>query len=112
VWAGVALCFDWGWVLCVGGLAAVGFATATTDRRSTQMHRNEIAGQIITQRRARQERLRSLWELTASERVAAMRRGELTLEQCAAWAARYPEQVPLLNGEFEYLTAFTPEALE
>lgn len=72
----------------------------------------EIAGQIITERRARQERLRSLWELTASERVAAMRRGELTLEQCAAWAARYPEQVPLLNGEFEYLTAFTPEALE
>jgi hypothetical protein len=40
-----------------------------------------------------------------------MRRGELTLEQCAAWAARYPEQVPLLNGEFEYLAAFTPEAL-
>jgi hypothetical protein len=50
--------------------------------------------------------------VTVSERVAAMRRGELTLEQCAAWAARYPEQVPLLNGEFEYLAAFTPEALE
>ena len=28
---GVVLCFGWGWVLCVGGLAAVGFATATTD---------------------------------------------------------------------------------
>ena len=41
-----------------------------------------------------------------------MRRGELTLEQCAAWAARYPEQVPLLNGEFEYLARFTPEACE
>jgi hypothetical protein len=52
-----------------------------------------------------------LWQLTPGERVAAMRRGELTLEQCAAWAARYPEQMPLLNGEFEYLTAFTPEAL-
>ena len=38
-----------------------------------------------------------------------MRRGELTLEQCSAWAARHPEQVPLLNGEFEYLAAFTPE---
>jgi hypothetical protein len=24
-------------------------------------------------------------------------------------AARYPEQVPLINGEFEYLAAFTPE---
>jgi hypothetical protein len=75
------------------------------------MHRNEIAEQIVTQRRARQGRLRSLWELTTSERVAALRRGELTLEQCAAWAARYPEQVPLLNGEFEFLAAFTPEVL-
>jgi hypothetical protein len=76
------------------------------------MHRNEIAGQIVTERRAHRARLRALWQLTAGERVAAMRRGELTLEQCAAWAARYPEQVPLLNGEFEYLAAFTPEALE
>lgn len=76
------------------------------------MHRRDMAEQTVTERRARQARLRSLWELTASERVAAMRRGELTLEQCAAWAARYPEQVPLLDGEFEYLAAFTPEARE
>jgi hypothetical protein len=75
------------------------------------MHRNEIAEQIVTERRTRRARLRSLWQLTESERVAAMRRGELTLEQCGAWAARYPEQVPLLNGEFEYLAAFTPEVL-
>jgi len=67
------------------------------------MHRNEIAEQIVTERRTRQARLRTLWQLTASERVAAMRRGELTLEQCGAWAARYPE--------FEYLAAFTPEVL-
>ncbi len=59
--------------------------------------------------RTREERLRPLWQMTPTQRVAAMRRGELTLEQCSAWAARYPEQVPLLNGEFEYLAAFTPE---
>ncbi len=41
-----------------------------------------------------------------------MRRGELSLEQCAAWAARYPKQVPLLNGEFEFLAAHTPEVRE
>jgi hypothetical protein len=75
------------------------------------MHRNDIAEQIVTERRARRARLRALWQLTPSERVAAMRRGELTLEQCAAWAAHYPEQMPLINGEFEYLTAFTPEVL-
>lgn len=60
----------------------------------------------------RNARLRSLWEMTRVQRVAAMRRGELTLEQCSAWAARYPEQVPLLNGEFEFLAALTPEVCE
>lgn len=59
---------------------------------------------------ARAARLRALWQMTPAQRVAAMRRGKLTLEQCAAWAARYPEQVPLVNGEFEYITTFTPEA--
>ena len=61
---------------------------------------------------ARQARLNQLWEMTPSERVNAMRRGELTLEQCAAWAARHPEQVPLINAEFEYLAAQTPEVCE
>jgi len=59
----------------------------------------------------RDARLQRLWLMTSAQRVAAMRRGQLSLEQCAAWAARYPEQVPLLNGEFEYLSAFTPEVL-
>ena len=62
--------------------------------------------------RARDRRLRALWQMTVAQRVAAMRRGELTLEQCSAWAARYPEQVPLLNDEFEYLALLTPEACE
>jgi hypothetical protein len=62
--------------------------------------------------RARQGRLRSLWQMTPQQRVAAMRRGELTLEQLAAWSARHPEQVPILNGEFEWIAAHTPEACE
>jgi hypothetical protein len=62
--------------------------------------------------RARAARLDALWQMSATERVRAMRRGELTLEQCAAWAARYPEQVPLIDGEFEYIAAFTPEVAE
>jgi hypothetical protein len=62
--------------------------------------------------RARAARLDELWQMSAQERVGAMRRGELSLEQCAAWAARHPEQVPLVNGEFEYLAAFTPEVCE
>jgi hypothetical protein len=54
----------------------------------------------------------TLWQMSADERVEAMRKGHLSLAQCAAWAARYPEQPPLLDGEFEYLAAFTPEIRE
>ncbi len=61
---------------------------------------------------ARRARLQALWRMTPTQRVAAMRRGELSLEQCAAWAARYPEQMPQINGEYEYLAAFTPEVRE
>jgi hypothetical protein len=60
----------------------------------------------------RDARLRSLWQMTPAQRIAAMRRGELTLEQCAAWAARFPDQVPLLNGEFEFIAIYTPEVCE
>ena len=55
---------------------------------------------------------RALWAMTATERVTAMRAGRLTLRQCCAWAARRPHEVPLLNGEFEFIAAFTPEAAE
>jgi hypothetical protein len=60
--------------------------------------------------RARAGRLRSLWQMSATERIAAMRRGELTYEQLAAWSARHPDQVPIVNGEFEWIAAKTPEA--
>ncbi len=68
--------------------------------------------QAIKALKARETRLAKLWKMTVSQRINAMRKGELSLEQCAAWAARYPEQVPLLDGEFEYLAAFTPEVRE
>jgi hypothetical protein len=68
--------------------------------------------QMLDALNAREARLRSLWQMTVGGRIAAMRRGELTLEQCAAWAARYPEQVPIVNGEFEYIAMFTPEVCD
>ena len=71
-----------------------------------------LIDQILQGLSDRDARLRSLWEMTPAQRIAAVRRGELSLEQCAAWAARYPEQVPLLNGEFEFIAAHTPEVCE
>ena len=41
-------------------------------------------------RRRRDARLEALWRMTPDERVTAMRRGNLTLEQCCAWAAPLP----------------------
>ena len=45
-------------------------------------------------------------------RLAAYRRGELDLDTCCLWASRYPREVPLLNGEFEFIARFTPEVCE
>ncbi|MGI8411549.1 MAG: hypothetical protein ACR2LV_02560 [Solirubrobacteraceae bacterium] len=59
-----------------------------------------------------QERERLFWRLSSAERVALMRAGELTLKECCRWAARAPHEVPLSNGEFEFITASTPEACE
>ena len=62
--------------------------------------------------RARAGRLRSLWQMTPAQRVAAMRRGELTYEQLAAWSARHPDEVPVVHGEFEWILAKLPEVCE
>ena len=47
-----------------------------------------------------------------AQRVAAMRRGELTYEQLAAWSARHPDEVPTVHGEFEWILAKLPEVCE
>jgi hypothetical protein len=62
--------------------------------------------------RARAGRLRSLWQITPDQRVAAMRRGDLSYEQLAAWSGRHPEQVPTVDGEFEWIAAKLPEVCE
>ena len=60
----------------------------------------------------RAELQEALWRMTAAERVAAMYRGDLTLSQCLAWAARYPDEVPTLNGEWWFIAIRTPEVAE
>jgi hypothetical protein len=53
--------------------------------------------------------------MTPSERVAAMRAGELSYALLCEWSARRPDEVPRLQtgssfaGEFEWLAAFIPE---
>jgi hypothetical protein len=71
-----------------------------------------FADDLVAAERARTARLRRLWQMSPAQRIAAMRRGELTREELAAWSARHSEQVPLLNGEWEWIAAKMPEACE
>jgi len=57
-----------------------------------------------------QERQQMFWRLSPHERVALRRAGQLTLKECCRWAARAPHEVPIVDGEFEFIAAFTPEA--
>ncbi|HEV2785123.1 MAG TPA: hypothetical protein VGV67_01940 [Solirubrobacteraceae bacterium] len=50
--------------------------------------------------------------MTATERVTAMRAGRLSLRQLSMWASRRPHEVPLLNGEFEFIAVHTPEVAD
>ena len=58
------------------------------------------------------ERREALRRLGREGRLAAYRRGEFNLDTCCLWAARYPREVPLLNGEFEFIAAKTPEVVD
>ena len=53
-----------------------------------------------------------LWAMTPQERVQAMRAGRLSLRQCLHWAACRPQEVPLLDGEWEFIAAATPEVAD
>ncbi len=51
------------------------------------------------------ERIEQLWAMTAEERVAAAQQGRLTLGEMLRWAARAHHEIPLVNGEFFFITA-------
>jgi hypothetical protein len=58
------------------------------------------------------ERLAAMWRMSAQERSAAAHRGEFSLGEMCRWAARCPDEVELVHGEFFFLAEFTPELAE
>jgi hypothetical protein len=46
-----------------------------------------------------QERMAVLYRMSSEERVATARSGELTYAEACKWAARYPHEVELVDGE-------------
>lgn len=53
-----------------------------------------------------------LWAMTTDERIAAMRAGRLSLRLCAHWASQAPDEVPVLEGEWEFIACSTPEVAD
>jgi hypothetical protein len=47
--------------------------------------------------------LARLARMRVEERIRASREGGFTVWERSIWAARFPEQVPLINGEFEWI---------
>jgi hypothetical protein len=70
------------------------------------LHSSELLGAWATTRR---ERAATLRRLGREGRLAAYRRGEFGFDTCCLWASRYSHEVPLLNGEFEFIALSTPE---
>jgi hypothetical protein len=58
------------------------------------------------------DRLAAMWQMSSQERSTAAHRGELSLGEMCRWAARYPGEVEIVNGEFFFLAALEPEFAE
>jgi hypothetical protein len=71
-----------------------------------------LSEQLAAQRERRKEASKALWSMSPEQRERAMWRGELTGTQLYEWAKRAPHEVPLINGEWAFIAAKTPEVAE
>ena len=55
------------------------------------------------------DRLGRLWAMTAQQRCQAAGEGQFSLGEMLRWAARAPEQVPLVSGEFFFIAAVSAD---
>ena len=44
-----------------------------------------------------------LYRMGVEGRLSAYRAGELSHRECTIWAARFPDEVPLVNNELEWI---------
>jgi hypothetical protein len=71
-----------------------------------------LSEQLAAQRERRKEASKALWSMSPEERERAMWKGELTGAQLYEWAKRAPHEVPLIDGEFAFIAAKTPEVAQ
>lgn len=66
-------------------------------------------------RNPRQQQIDMLSTMTREERLMAYeeyKAGTRHSFPCIAWANRWPEEVPVVNGEWEFIAIRTPELAE
>ena len=56
------------------------------------------------------ERLEQLWAMRPDERVAAAQAGRFTVGEMLRWASRRPAEVPVVDGEWFFLSAFLADS--
>jgi hypothetical protein len=52
------------------------------------------------------DRLARMWAMTPAQRRQAAQRGQLSLGEMLKWASRRPHEVPIVNGEWFFITAY------
>ena len=57
----------------------------------------------LTRRRRRRSALRRLERMSPEQRLRAARKGRLSRAELTLWAAHYPDEVPLVNGEHAWI---------
>jgi hypothetical protein len=58
------------------------------------------------------ERLERMWAMTPAQRRQAADRGQLSLGEMLRWAVRHPDEVPLVDDEFFFITGLLADSVE
>ncbi len=66
----------------------------------------------LTARRRRRAFLRRLDRMSPKQRLRAAHKGRFTRGELTLWAARYPEEAPLVNGELAWIVAGLADYLD
>ncbi len=75
----------------------------TTQAAATQPARAQIPG--VASLNTDPERLARMWAMTPAQRRHAAQTGRLTLGEMLAWARRAPKEIPVVDGDWFFITA-------
>ena len=58
------------------------------------------------------ERLEQMWAMRPAERIEAALQGRFTLGEMLRWASRRPNEVPIIDGDFFFISAYLADCFE